>query len=210
MYSRRLHGKTLTFGHEGVLYRASFMLYDKGTHSLWVHTTGACVKGPLKGERLRFLAASVVPWKSWKAQHPGTKVLQGRADRQLMGTLHLRYRPHDFGLSVGQGDAPKLVLFADLAQHGVINDVVDRSGDDPLPVVLVYDRTTRTARAYERGTRTFERRGNDLLASDGTRWDPLHAKRRDADERLVQIPATPWLIARWKGFYPEGKVYAAD
>jgi len=208
VYSRRLREKTLTFGHEGVLYRASFMLYDKGTRSLWVHTTGACVKGPLKGERLRFLAASVVPWKTWKAQHPATRVLQGKADRQFMGTLSLRYRPHDFGLSVGQGDAPKLVLFSDLAKHGVINDTLARKGDHPLPIVVVYDRTTRTARAFERGSRTFRLEGGVLVASDGTRWDSLRLTREDSNERLVQIPATQWLIERWRGFYPNGIVDA--
>ena len=170
MYSRRLGEKTLTFGHEGVLYRASFILYDKGTRSLWVHTTGACVKGSHKGARLRFLAASVVPWETWKAQHPGTLVLQGKADRQFMGTLNLRFRPQDFGLSVGQGKQPKLYLYADLAKHGVINDVVERPGDDPLPVLLIYDAATRTARAYERGKRTFTLKDGRLVASDATTW----------------------------------------
>jgi hypothetical protein len=29
VYSRRLEGRTLTFGHEGVLYKNSFVMYDR-------------------------------------------------------------------------------------------------------------------------------------------------------------------------------------
>ncbi len=59
MYGRELDGKTYTFGHEGVLYRQSFVMYDKQTDSLWVHTTGEAIKGALKGKVLTFLPSTV-------------------------------------------------------------------------------------------------------------------------------------------------------
>ena len=44
VYSRKIGEKTYSFGHEGVLYRRSFIMYDKQTESLWIHTTGEAVK----------------------------------------------------------------------------------------------------------------------------------------------------------------------
>ena len=43
MYERTLDGQELRFGHEGVLYENSFIMYDKGTESLWVHVTGEAI-----------------------------------------------------------------------------------------------------------------------------------------------------------------------
>ncbi len=40
MYDRRTNGQTLSFGHAGILYRNSFVMYDRTTESLWVHVTG--------------------------------------------------------------------------------------------------------------------------------------------------------------------------
>ncbi len=66
MYGRKLGEKTLSFGHEGVLYRRSFVMYDRETESLWVHVTGEAIKGELKGNRLDFSPSEVVSWRTWK------------------------------------------------------------------------------------------------------------------------------------------------
>ena len=54
MYRRELNGEVLTFGHAGILYQNSFVMYDKKTDSLWVHATGRAETGPMKGNTLTF------------------------------------------------------------------------------------------------------------------------------------------------------------
>ena len=77
MYGRQLEGETLSFGHEGILYENSFVMYDRKTESLWVHVTGRAVWGPLKGKQLEFVPSTVTTWQQWKAAHPRTLVLPG-------------------------------------------------------------------------------------------------------------------------------------
>ncbi len=66
MYGRKLGETTYSFGHEGILYRQSFIMYDKQTYSKWIHTTGEAVQGPCKGKVLTFLPNTVTSWKKWK------------------------------------------------------------------------------------------------------------------------------------------------
>ena len=75
------------FGHEGLLYENSFVMYDKGTDSLWIHVTGEAVTGPLKGNKLQFFPSVVTSWKAWKKKYPHTGVLEGRRDEGFMGSL---------------------------------------------------------------------------------------------------------------------------
>ena len=48
----------MSFGHAGILLENSFVMYDRGTDSLWVHVTGRAVWGPLKGEQLEFVPST--------------------------------------------------------------------------------------------------------------------------------------------------------
>src|SRR5439155_1161397 len=79
---------TLSFGHEGILYENSFVMYDRKTESLWVHVTGRAVWGPLKGKQLEFVPSTVTTWSQWKAAHPRTLVLPGFRRGGFMGTYH--------------------------------------------------------------------------------------------------------------------------
>ena len=114
MYSRRLKDKTLLFGHEGILYKRSFVMYDRGTKSLWVHTSGLAVNGPMKGAQRKFLAGTVMRWSDWKKRFPHTTVLEGRMARGSIGAFNLRTRRDSYGLSVGEGKNVKLYRFSAL------------------------------------------------------------------------------------------------
>jgi hypothetical protein len=205
VHSRTVDGATYTFGHEGILYRQSFIMYDRETRTLWVHTTGEAVKGKLKGKVLKFLPSIVTTWKRWKQLHPDTTVLTGRRANGFMGKFNLRDKPKDYGLSLGQGPAPKLYPFEILMAARVVNDA-----HEGRPVVVLYDEESGTARAYARGDRTFAWKDGHLVDEGGARWDLMRGARADgAKGRLAEIPATPWLIARWKSFHPRAPVYAA-
>ena len=200
MYSRVLDGRTLTFGHEGILYRNSFIMYDKQTGSLWVHTTGQAIKGRLKGSQLEFIPSLVTTWGRWKKDHPDTTVLPGRRARGFMGTFSLAKNIGRYGLSMGQGKTVKLYLFTTLERQRVINDEFNGKN-----IVVVFDATSMTAAAFERDERTFQWKDGSMKDSTGAAWDLLGGTSGDAT--LPPIPATPWLVDRWRVFYPRKPVY---
>ena len=203
VYSRQVGDRVLSFGHEGVLYLGSFVMYDRETQSLWIHTTGEAVKGELKGKVLAFIPSTITSWKRWKAMHPKTTVLTGQRGSSFMGRFGLLDAPKDYGLSVGQSAAPKLYPVEVLATKRVVNDTYDGK-----PIVVIYDPAGGNARAYLRGQRTFVWKDGTLVDDKGAAWDALRAMPADGKgARLQEIPATMWLVKRWKGFYPRGPVY---
>jgi hypothetical protein len=200
VYSREVAGKTLTFGHEGVLFKGSFVMYDKQTETLWIHTLGLAVKGPMKGKQLEFLPSTVTTWARWKKLHPKTKVLTGRKAAGRMGAFSLVRDLPRYGLSVGQGTRVKLYPFALLEKKRVVNDTF--AGEK---IVVVFDVAGATAVAYKRGKRSFSWKNGKMVDGKGKAWDMLTGS--SGKEVLDRVPATPWLIARWKGFYPKGEVF---
>lgn len=83
IYDRTLDGEQLSFGTSGYCYQDKFVLYDRGTDSLWYPMDGGltAISGKLVGKVLRVIEPpNVVEWRQWRRQHPDTKVLVG-ADR---------------------------------------------------------------------------------------------------------------------------------
>lgn len=72
-----INNKVLEFGVSGRLYKSDLVMYDRQTGSFWPQIEGRAVVGPLAGEapKLQLLPIDVVPWGSWKQQHPDTLVL---------------------------------------------------------------------------------------------------------------------------------------
>lgn len=72
-----INNKVLEFGVSGRLYKSDLVMYDRQTGSLWSQIEGRAIVGPLAGEaeRLQLLPIDVVPWGSWKQQHPDSLVL---------------------------------------------------------------------------------------------------------------------------------------
>ena len=101
MYRRELEGRVLSFGHAGILYQSSFVMYDRQTKSLWVHVTGRAHAGPLTGKQLTFMPSTVTSWEQWKAAHPYTKVLPGHRRGGFMGTYTGLRRGRGIGGVVG-------------------------------------------------------------------------------------------------------------
>lgn len=208
MYGRNIGDRIVEFGHEGVLYRNSFIMYDRDTESLWVHTTGECIKGDLKGRQLEFLPSVVTTWGAWKKQHPKSLVLEGEKARGFMGTFTLtREKADDFGLSIGQGDDVKLYPIRELLKRRAIHDTFDGE-----PVVILFDGNALHGTAWRPGDVRLRWNGKAFVDAKGRRWDmmlgqPVGAK--DDSEKLEPVAATQWLIKRWKGFYPKSETWTA-
>ncbi|MFT7619347.1 MAG: hypothetical protein ACI97A_002997 [Planctomycetota bacterium] len=208
MYSRKLNGKVLEFGHEGVLYRRSFVMYDRGTDSLWVHTTGECVKGEMKGSQLEFITSSITSWGNWVAKHPKSLVLEGEGRGGFMGTYTLaKDKADDFGVSVGQGETAKLYLMKDLMKNRVVHDKFQNEN-----VVVFFDEAGMHATAWACDDQKFSFKGNAFVDSLGRPWDMMLGRPvgdMANDEKMKPLPATAWLIKRWHGFYPNSEVWKA-
>ncbi len=216
VYERRLNGKTLEFGHAGILYRNSFVMYDRETDSLWVHVTGRAEVGPREGWQLTFMPSTVTTWAEWKRLHPRTKVLASRRRGGFMGTYTGVDDPGGIGLAVIVWGNAKLYPFDRLAEVSVVNDTVYGS-----PVVVAYSQSAGTARAWGREvggrTLTFQRGpdpegGAPFLLEDletGSEWSWLTGEALSgelAGSRLEHASHHPILSRRFSGFYPEGPV----
>jgi hypothetical protein len=83
-YQRTVDGKPISLGTSGYVYQGAFVLYDRGTDSLWYPSDEglAAITGPLAGKVLKYADESMerVTWGKWQRRHPNTQVVVG-ADR---------------------------------------------------------------------------------------------------------------------------------
>jgi Protein of unknown function (DUF3179) len=218
VYDRRLNGKVLTFGHAGILYKKSFVMYDQGTASLWVHVTGTCEAGPLKGQQLTFMPSTVTTWEQWKAAHPNSQVLPGTRRGGFMGTYKGESRPAPFGLAVFANFEAKLYPFKKLKAREVVND---QFRDRDLTVAYFPD--SNTAVAWDRRVKgrplTFDwsdkrdEHGHLLLEDQetGSRWSAMTGTALSGElkgQQLTQLQYYPILIDRFYAFFPEADVFS--
>ncbi|MEP6995211.1 MAG: DUF3179 domain-containing (seleno)protein, partial [Acidobacteriota bacterium] len=73
---RRVAGRTLTFENSGALWRDMLVLRDRETHTYWTPATGLALSGPLEGQRLRILPASMTTSEAWEELLPETLCLE--------------------------------------------------------------------------------------------------------------------------------------
>ena len=50
--------------------------WDHETDSVWSQPIGTAIQGSYRGTRLVMIPAAVVPWGTWRAEHPETLVLE--------------------------------------------------------------------------------------------------------------------------------------
>jgi hypothetical protein len=74
-WSRKVDGKTLTFGVSGLLYNDNFLMFDRETNSLWSQFLGRAIAGPLSGKTLQRLPLRQETAGAWIQRVGDTKVL---------------------------------------------------------------------------------------------------------------------------------------
>lgn len=210
----------LRFGHQGMLYHESFVMYDHQTDSLWVSSSGEAFHGPLEGKRLKFLPSTVTTWEAWKKSYPHTLVLPGRRSGLSMGFYLGMESTRNLGLNVVVRFKGKLYPLPLLERHPIVNDRFNG-----LALLVVYSKTQRTAIAWNRrvGGRslTFSRsarsgEGGSLLLRDaetGSLWAWLTGEAVEGPLRGKKLKAVahhPIMIERFGAFYKNGPIFSGQ
>ena len=217
MYRRQLDDRVLSFGHAGILYEQSFIMYDRQTESLWVHVTGEAAFGPLKGKRLEFMPSTVTSWANWKKNYPHTRVLPGYRRGGFMGTYVGPFRSDILGLAVVVKLKGKLYPYQVLKRQNLVNDEFNGA-----KVVVFYSPEDATGTAWRREldgrVLTFEQSdrkdalGNVLLRDKetGSLWSWLRGEAVEGQLKgrtLRQLLYNPILNDRFSAFYPGAPIY---
>ncbi len=214
------------------------MLYDKQTMSHWLHITGECIQGELKGEVLKAIPGRHMLWSEWKRDHPdgelalpNPKFAADHADKtaarrgldyfppmfpSTIQTRDKRLALSDLCFGVKAGETAKAYAFNTLAKlpDGLVNDVVGG-----LPVVVVFDKATFSAAGHGRTlagkSLTFERTEEGHLRDkeSGSIFDRDGLCTSTSGEyQGRRLPAIHGLQAEWYGWYatfPKTEVFEA-
>ena len=209
MHDRRIDGKTHTFGNFGVLYMQAMTWWDHETDSVWSQPIGTAIQGSYRGTRLVMIPAAVVPWGTWRAEHPETLVLEAdsrfNVEHDPWGT-----RLPLYVLGVVVDGVAKAYPWVVVSEHVVVNDRIGGT-----PVVVYANPETRSAHIYARRVRDTEldfewdgEASSDLAT--GSIWDlgTGHATAGPLKgESLEELPYSTAFDWAWKDFYPETQVY---
>ncbi|MEX2581393.1 MAG: DUF3179 domain-containing protein [Verrucomicrobiales bacterium] len=74
-FEREYDGRELTFGVSGLLYQSDVLMFDRETESLWSQLAMKSVSGDFVRTALTWIPSRLQTWDSWKAEHPGGRVL---------------------------------------------------------------------------------------------------------------------------------------
>lgn len=221
MYDRKLDNQILNFGHAGILYQQSFVMYDKQTNSLWVHVTGRAEEGPLKGAQLTLIPSTVTTWENWRKRYPKTLVLDGVKRSGFMGDYGaMGGRSDEIGLAVVLRNRARLYPYRSLKTQWLVNDTFNG-----LPLLVAFHASTNAVYVWERRidgqVLTFtQMAGEDVdgypLFTDhetGSSWSWLTGRAFSGPlkgRELQQLPSHPILAERFQAFYPDGEVFVPE
>ena len=209
MHDRRIDGKPHTFGNEGILYMNAMTWYDHETERIWTQPTGTALQGFYTGRRLEMVPAQVVPWGTWKAEHPETLVLE------VSGQFGIEHDPfgnrlETYVLGVVVKDTAKAYRWEAASRLTVVND---RIGD--LPVVVYADPESRSAHVFVRriGSDELEfgwRGGSMFGKGTESRWNPASGIAESgplSGTRLREVPYSTAFDWAWRDFYPQSAFF---
>jgi hypothetical protein len=220
VFLRQVEGKTLTLHVTGELIATNMVMRDAETGSDWIQLTGEAIDGPLKGRYLERIPVAWTDWKTWRERHPATtlpklpNVVQDFRHHQLYSAFPAeRSFFSSVQWSLARGLKARSWPYAQLLQKPVVNDAF--AGQ---PLLVVFDRKTSTASAYDRRSGdmelTFRSQGNQVTDDQtGSVWDPitgLAIKGPLKERRLTPVAGIVSLVAAWRTFHPESETWSAE
>src|SRR5580704_3507610 len=75
VWNRVVEGKTLHF-HLAGINNGNALLRDEETSSIWQHSTGEAIFGPLKGQQLQLVRSNELSFALWRSEQPQGQVLK--------------------------------------------------------------------------------------------------------------------------------------
>lgn len=182
--------------------------YDHETGSIWSQPWGRAICGELTGTTLKILPFSLVPWETWKAEHPDTQVLVDESGGLPYSSQGLQ---DDFVAGVAIGDLARGYPYTSISEEVVINDLL---GD--IPLVIHTNPQTRSIHIFVRqlpdGTLLTFTGDFETLVDDqtGSIWDPVRGLAIDGElvgQALREIPYISSFDWAWLDFYPHSDFY---
>ena len=190
-FSRRVGGRTLTFGVSGLLYNHTFLMFDRQTESLWSQFLGRAIAGPLEGQRLERLPLRQETAGAWVARAGETQVLM-HPDPE-----HIPYGMSPYSAYWLQDEAIFPVAARDPRYHAkelVLGVVVGGKPRAYLGSILTRDGGEADERVG--GKRVHVRYATETGTFD---WE--------VDEG-VEVAEAYWLA--WKAFHPDTEIWHDD
>lgn len=167
-------GQQFELGVSGLLYNNNLIIYDRRDNAtLYPQIYTAGIEGSHRGEALTLLPVLETTWRTWKALHPNTRVIESGTYPQSRYAVYPYgdYRTNDnyllfrlqpsladnaspYAGSFGTKDmvmglrlngAARAYPFKELGQQAVVNDAL---GD--IEVVVAYDRDSQMAVPFAR------------------------------------------------------------
>jgi hypothetical protein len=190
-FSRKVDGRTLTFGVSGLLYNHNFLMFDRETSSLWSQFLGKAVAGPLAGKRLQRLPLRQETAGAWVARVGETQVLMHPDPERVpyVASPYSEYWVQDKLLfPVAARDeryhAKELVLgvVVDGKPRAYLGSIVTREGGEVDEKIG----GKRVRLRYESETGTFD-------------WEV---------DPGVEVVEAYWLA--WKAFHPDTEIWRDD
>ncbi|MCL7419222.1 MAG: DUF3179 domain-containing protein [Halalkalicoccus sp.] len=235
VYDRVVDGRRLMFGTSGKLADDALVMYDRETGSEWKQPLGTCIDGPLEGEELSALPASLVSMDQFRSAHPDGVVLQpvhgsedGRLPRAVYGMepYDRYFADEEFGLRAMRGEGEQRTWVREDIDSktpvlGVVHGgeavgyprpqveaaggVVTDSVGGLDVVVLAFEGGLH---AFEDPEYRFEVRDGSLIA-DGSSWDPATG-RSDDGRQLDRVPSRRLFAFAWRDDHGDGSFYGLD
>jgi len=235
-YDRRLGDRTLEFGVSGKLADDDLVMYDRATDSEFKQSLGRCIDGPLAGESLTVLPASVRPYR---ALPDGAVVLQppggeseAASDTDEPAPVDYDADPYEryfsvegFGLDAHRGEGSReWDREDDIDPKDVVLGVV-RGGDAlgfSLPRLeaagglaratvggeaVVAFATADGVHAFRDPGFDFGPAGEGVFAADGTEWDGASGEAADG-RRLERLPARRLFAFAWQDDHGPGSFWS--
>lgn len=200
-------------------------MYDHQTRSLWSHITGEVIQGPLKGKRLKTLAAMPqIAWKTWQMNYPKTNVLsvpfkgsmRESQNQDVYADYHASRRAGVSGMNYTDNRLPNkaLVIGVQVAdkngmvhyraypltqfeEKSLISDTL--SG---VPLLIFHDKDSFATAVFTRPVRDSERTftlQDSYFAQDdaGTRWNLITGEATAGKHKGARLERLPAVNIYW-------------
>jgi hypothetical protein len=200
------------------------MFEDASTKSWWRQSTGECVAGPLRGQRLIEIPSRQVSLGAWKKAHTNTLILQpdsnykepiekmasyesGKSKSQLTKRDSLSWQEKSWVLGISTATAARCYDWNELVKKREIKDSLPN-----LPLIIVLENDAISFHVYERRLNNqslqLVRKAEGIYdVASGTLWnfDGIGISGALKSDTLRRIPCYQEYLHSWEYFHPGSK-----